>query len=164
LRLVVTSDRFVQGIKKLKSIDFYNVTLNCMKNLLRTSLYLTVFALAGILFQISCSNSDDKAATTLLQNKLIYTVFNTSGQSIWMCDYDGTNQTQVPITLPSNISFNGNNGNAEAKLSPDGQKIFFRVTNTTTGGNEIYSCDVSGANVQQVFSPTTPSTVTVNVN
>jgi hypothetical protein len=127
-------------------------------------MYLTVFALAGILFQISCSNSDDKTATTLLQNKLIYTVFNSSGQSIWICDYDGTNQTQVPITLPSNVSFNGNNGTADAKLSPDGQKIFFRVVNNTTGGNEIYSCDVNGAAVQQVFSPTIASTVTVNVN
>ncbi|MES2411250.1 MAG: hypothetical protein V4535_07370 [Bacteroidota bacterium] len=132
-----------------------------MKNILKSSLYLIAFAGAGILFQISCSAED---STTLLTDKLIYTVFNPSGQSIWTSDYDGTNQTQVPITLPANIEFNATNGNADAKLSPDGQKIFFIVWNTTSGGNEIYSCDISGANVQQVVFPSVPSTVSVNVN
>lgn len=139
-----------------------------MKNLLRSTLYLSVFALAGILFQISCSNSDNKNVTnnvTALQNKLIYTVFNYStGQTIWTSNYDGTNPTQVPITLPTNISFNNVNGNADAKLSPDGQKIFFIVVNNSTGGNEIYSCDINGSNLQQVFSPSTSSNVKVNVN
>ena len=102
--------------------------------------------------------------STLLQNKLIYTVFNSSGQTIWTCDYDGSNQTQIPIILPANVGFNTVNGNGDAKLSPDGQKIFFIVVNSTNGGNEIYSCDITGANVQQVFSPAIASTLSVNLN
>ncbi len=132
-----------------------------MKNILKNSLYLIAFAGAGILFQISCSAED---STTLVTNKLIYTVFNPSGQSVWTSDYDGTNLSQVPITLPATIEFNTTNGNADAKLSPDGTKIFFIVYNTVSGGNETYSCDLNGANVQQVFSPSVPSSVSVNVN
>ena len=138
-----------------------------MKNLLKSTLYLAVFALAGILFQISCSNSDDKSATSsvaILQNKVIYTVFNnTANQTFWISNYDGSNLTQVPITLPNNVYFNNVVGNSDARLSPDGQKIFF-IAIADTGGNLIYSCDIDGSNLQQIFSPATPSLVKVNVN
>ena len=137
-----------------------------MKIILKNTLYLIVFAIAGIIFQISCSNSDSQKTTnTLLQNKVIYTIFNSTEHSIWTCDYDGTNLVQVPISLPSNVTFNTSNGNADAKISPNGQKIFFIVTNINTGGNEIYSCDVNGGNVQQVIAPpSVPSTIKINLN
>ena len=129
-----------------------------MKNLLKSTLYLSVFALAGILFQISCSNSDNKSITNSLtasQNKLIYTKWDTAGQSIWICDYDGTNQTQIPITIPINTQFNNANGNANPKLSPDGQTIFF-VVNRSGGGNSIYTCDINGANITEIVIPSIP--------
>lgn len=136
-----------------------------MKNFFKTTLYLFVFALAGILFQISCSNADDKNVNNVnSQNKLIYTIRNTSGQSIWISDYDGSNLTQVPITLPPNIRFNNVNGNADAKISPDGSKIFFLVVNDATSTNEVYSCNVNGTNLQPVYVPTISSDLTMNVN
>ncbi|MFT3796072.1 TolB family protein [Flavobacterium sp.] len=128
-----------------------------MKNFLKTSCYVIVFAVAGVLFQISCSNSDDTNATNSPQalpqatNKLIYVKWDTSGQSIWTCDSDGSNQTQIPITLPAGIQFNTSNGDANPRLSQDGQKVFFVVYTATT--NAIYSCDIDGSNIQEIVAP-----------
>ena len=136
-----------------------------MKNLLKNSLYLAVFAIAGILFQISCSNSDSqRMVSTSLQNKVIYTSTGSTGQSIWTCNYDGTNQTQIPISLPSNLHFSTTQGNADAKLSPDGQKIFFIAWSTLTNETGIYSCDITGANIQVVATAANSAVLTYNLN
>ena len=124
-----------------------------MKNLLRSTLYLSVFALAGILFQIGCSNSDtQKTTNTISQNKIICTAANQGVQSFWICNYDGTNLTQIPITLPPNVGFDITSEIGNGKLSPDGTKIFFRATNLLNGNNNIYSCDITGNNLQLVTS------------
>jgi len=132
-----------------------------MKNLLRSTVYFMGFMLAGVLFQISCSNSDEKSKVvntpTLQLNKIIFTKGVSQNQSIWVCNYDGTALTQIPIVLPSGVTFNGTNGNAYPRLSPDGQKIFFvgfKADNTSS----IYSCDITGSNLQEVYN-TTDSTV-----
>ncbi|MGL2967125.1 TolB family protein [Flavobacterium sp. XGLA_31] len=135
-----------------------------MKNLLKSTLYLAVFALAGILFQISCSNSDNQSLSTASQNKVIYTSTSSGTQTIWTCNYDGTNLTQIPITLPSNLHFSVSPSNADARLSPDGQKIFFKAYNDTSSETEIYSCDITGTNIQLVASPNNSAVLTYHVN
>ena len=131
-----------------------------MKNLLKSTLYLIVFALAGILFQISCSNSDNKSVSntvTATQNKLIYTKYSSGNPTqVWMSNYDGTGQTQIPITLPTNVELSKTNSNGSSiKISPDGLKIFFIAYNSLAGLYSIYSCDVNGSNLQQIVAPTT---------
>jgi len=136
-----------------------NINVNLMKNLLKSTLYLTVFALAGILFQISCSNSGIQNSTqsTTQIGKLLYAknIAGTNEIQLWTCNYDGTNQTLIPISLPANIEINTNNVRATPYLSPDGQKVFFVTLNTTNGFHSIYSCDISGANLQAIVSPST---------
>ena len=131
-----------------------------MKNLLKSTLYLFVFALAGILFQISCS-SDSISPSSSPIGKFIYTKGIGEQIQIWVSNYDGTNQTQIPLTLPPNVflnyvyseasTFGGNETNV--KLSPDGQTIFFETVtnpNATTRFFSIYTCDISGNNVTEI--------------
>jgi Tol biopolymer transport system component len=124
-----------------------------MKNFLKTSLYLVAFAFAGIIFQISCSNSEN---INSVQNigKLVY-LKQLSGApiEIWSANSDGSSQTQIPISLPANVEFSSiNNNRASVKISPDGQKIFFIGFNNTTNISSIYSCDFDGNNLQEIIS------------
>ena len=64
-----------------------------MKRLLKSTLYLFVFAAAGILFQISCSADSSSTNSTSL-GKIVYTKKVNTDIEIWTCNYDGTNQTQ----------------------------------------------------------------------
>lgn len=131
-----------------------------MKNILRTSLYLTVFALAGILFQISCS-VDSNVTNAAPLGKIVYTKRVGLEFQIWTCNYDGTNQAQIPIALPANVSLNYYIANmtslgadfSHVRLSPDGQKVFFGTVtdpNLDTKHFSIYSCDLSGNNLTEI--------------
>ncbi len=137
-----------------------------MKNLLRSTLYLCVFALAGIVFQISCSNSERQAATTTpFQNKIIFTnLVGNGNQTFWTCNYDGSNLTQIPITLPAGVNYYTASGNSDAKISPDGQKVFIKVMNYNNNNTEIYSCDINGANFQLVTSIPNSGLLSFSVN
>lgn len=130
-----------------------------MKNIFKTTLLMFSFAIGGILFQISCSNDDatnnsqNNNINNLTQiNKLVFTKGAAFSQTIWICDYDGSNLSQIPITLPVDVQFNGTNGNAYPTLSPDGQTLFFVTYNISSGESEIYSCNVDGSNVQPVYN------------
>lgn len=131
-----------------------------MKNFIRTTAYFFVFAAAGILFQISCSNSDDVASLTAaptVTNKLLIVKKTGVDQfSIWTADYDGANLVQITPTLPANMMIHyGNNGVSSGpnpKFSQDGQRVFFSAIHNTTGLTTIYSCDLSGNNVQEVLA------------
>lgn len=136
-----------------------------MKNFLKTSLYLTVFALAGILFQLSCS-ADSSATNSTPLGKIVYTKRASGQLQIWTCNYDGTAQAQIPITLPSNVYFNfwatnttalSSSDETSVRLSPDGQKVFFAtVTNPNSGSKyySIYTCDLSGNNLTEILTQT----------
>lgn len=127
-----------------------------MKNFFKTSLYLAAFAIAGILFQISCSNSDDSSLAPSLTGKLLYYKATAGTQSgIFTCDYDGTNETPIPITLPANYSFSG----STIKFSADGQKIFFFAGTPVTNVTSLFSCDADGNNLQPVLSTTWPDMI-----
>ena len=130
-----------------------------MKSFLNKSLYLLAFVIAGIVFQISCSNSDETAAVQNISQiqKIIYLSQQGIGPiELWTSNYDGTNQTIIPITLPANVGFSTMNSNrASIKLSPDGQTVFFIGFNNATNSYAIYSCDISGGNLQEVVAPST---------
>ena len=132
-----------------------------MKNLLKSTLYLTVFALAGILFQISCSNSENNLSPTSSNqlNKVIYSKQVGAEIQIWTCNYDGSSQTQIQIALPTNVIVNNNNTQATPRLSPDGLYVFFVAQNITTSSYSVYSCDITGNNLQEIV----PSVSTANL-
>ena len=126
-----------------------------MKNLLKSTLYLCVFAFAGILFQISCSNSDEALSTNSTPiGKIVYYKQLGSGPSmtasICTCNYDGTNETPVNVTLPAGVLLAYGYQQSNIRLSPDGQKIFFMTINTATDYQAIYSCDITGNNAIEV--------------
>ena len=134
-----------------------------MKSFLKSGLYVFTFAIAGILFQLACSNSDDVnfVSTSELGN-LVYEKQSATGSAIYISNYDGTNEVQVPITLPSNLHFSTLNGNgAQPRMSPSGTKLFFLLSddNDTTISSSIYSCDIDGTNLQEVISSTSTNTV-----
>lgn len=132
-----------------------------MKNFLKTSMYILAFAVAGVFFQISCSNSDEATfnnSNNSSTEKIVFVKKDfsvTDGQSIWICDLDGSNLAQVPITLPAGMNFYKINGSADhstTKLSQDGQTLLFTVQKTVTGETYIYSCGLDGTNLQQVVA------------
>lgn len=132
-----------------------------MKNLLRSSLYLAVFAIAGILFQISCS-SDSLSPNAAPVGKIVFTKKGPTALEIWTANYDGTGQTQVPVTLPPNVQFNFwvSQSNAIASdqahvhLSPDGQTVFFETVTDLSSNKyfSLYSCDLSGNNLTEIIA------------
>lgn len=137
-----------------------------MKNLLKSTLYLAVFALAGILFQISCSNADDQnlSPSSTPVGKLVYYKRIASvpiTNSIYTCNYDGTGETLVDITLPAGNYISFNLEDLNLRMSPDGQKVFFIGVDSATQYRTLYSCDVTGANVTPVIALSEDGNITL---
>jgi Tol biopolymer transport system component len=138
-----------------------------MKNLLKTVTFIFVFAVSGVLFQISCSNSNVQTNSTSLQDKIIFSKSTSSGFSIWICNYDGSGLNQIPIVLPPNYEFSIGSELADVKLSPNGQKIFFKAHNSNTTGiylHELFSCNNDGSNVQLVTPSSSAEQLNFNIN
>lgn len=123
-----------------------------MKNLFKKVFYVAIFVLSGIVFQISCSNSDD-SATNVQTNKLVFYRANGSGSGFWICDYDGSNQTAIPVVLPSTILITTTT--VAPHLSPDGQKLFFEGIVSSNNTQNIYSCNIDGSNLQEIVTSST---------
>lgn len=128
-----------------------------MKNFLKTTLYIFVFATAGILFQLSCSNSDSQASNNIGE-KFVYVKkefpLPSEQQSIWICNIDGSENTQIPITLPPGMKFYSiyfSGEHSSVKLSQDEQKIIFTLQ-SNSGVPSIFSCNIDGSNLQEVLS------------
>ncbi len=136
-----------------------------MKNILKKSLYFFAFVLGGVFFQISCSNSDDEGPNDEPIGKIIYTKRdNAAVQSIWICNLDGSNQTQIPIALPADLQFYrfySSDQYSTAKLSADGHTVIFTVSNTANNKNYIYSCDIDGGNLRELVQLDTNTAVFV---
>ena len=98
--------------------------------------------------------SVDSSSTTSAVNTIVFLKYINSGGNftaqIWTSNYDGTNQKQVVVSLPTGISITaGSADGAEVKLSPDGKTIFFLAQDATQTAY-IYSCTVSGSTVTKV--------------
>jgi Tol biopolymer transport system component len=139
-----------------------------MKNLLRSTLYLSVFAIAGILFQISCSNSDSVKSNNLNSTpigKIVYVKTVGLNKQLWTANYDGTNQNQISVNFPSNVTFSYVSNGTHPRVSPDGQKIFFVGVNSSgsTSHASIYSCDINGTNLQEIVPVSNNEDVEIGV-
>ncbi|RZJ66282.1 MAG: hypothetical protein EOO50_10140 [Flavobacterium sp.] len=119
-----------------------------MKNLLSKTFYVALFVLAGIVFQISCSNSDDSSLPAQT-NKIVFYKGNATENGFYTSNYDGSGQTLIPVTLPSTIFLTTTT--ASPHLSPDGQKVFFVGIETATNSQNIYSFNIDGSGFQEII-------------
>lgn len=101
VRILFVQNQIHFRIFNFKTKDFQ------YEKFLEGSLYLVAFAAAGILFQISCSNSNDAPQQQLLNpaatGKVIYTMNFGTSIKIYTRHYDGSNQTEIPVVLPAGI-------------------------------------------------------------
>ncbi len=129
------------------------------------SVALCLFSVSITLFTISC-NKEATAQTTsgvsqlntiLFQKTNMNSTNNATRVELWTANYDGTNQKQIPITLSTGQSIR----EGEARLSPDGKKVFMTVRQSITVGgvitndSYIYSCNIDGSNFVKVIGFTT---------
>ena len=120
-----------------------------MKKVLLATIVLFLFSASLLLVQVSCSKSTAQITNPSQLNKVLLTRFNfssTGGPTYWLVDYTGSNLTQIVPALPATVMLNDNAMDNEAALSPDGNKLFFKARDLSTGLG-IYSCDISGSNV-----------------
>ncbi len=122
--------------------------------------FLTVIGLTITASQLSCTKSSAQASTSGLTQLNIILFQKTDVNStnmltrveLWTANYDGTNQKQIPITLSAGQSLK----EGEARLSPDGKKVFMTVRQTTTVGSVttadsyIYSCNIDGSDFKKI--------------
>ena len=126
-----------------------------MKKILLGSLILCIAAISISIFQISCSKVTANPLNVTQTGKIIYfTEYYTVNAKMWIANYDGTNATQIPLTLPPNVVYDNSVNYQTLRISPDGQKIFFSARDNTLPVNKpaIYSCDISGNNVTLIVS------------
>ena len=116
-----------------------------MKKVFTGTIVFIILTIFVAVLQSSCSktNAQNTNSTTQL-GKIVYSKYTGAEFQIWIANYDGTNATQIPISLPTNVFLNFGSPTSSLSVSPDGQKIFFTCYNS--GSNEIYSCSISGGN------------------
>ncbi|MBL0883216.1 MAG: hypothetical protein IBJ16_07735 [Chitinophagaceae bacterium] len=124
-----------------------------MKKILQGALVLFTFALAVLLFQISCRKQVLAEPTGAQMNKILYFLGvppSVGPNELWMANYDGTNPTKINIVLPANITVGGEQG---LSLSPDGKTIFFigREQIGFVTKHHVYRCKVDGSNAERII-------------
>jgi hypothetical protein len=94
--------------------------------------------------------SDNSSTGGVIQlNKIIFSKMpsSTNIPELWTANYDGTNQTKINIVLGANLKIDGG-----AKLSPNGQKVFFEVAEgSPVIKTHIYSCNLDGTALTQII-------------
>jgi hypothetical protein len=113
--------------------------------------------------------------TATQQNKIIFIKSLYSGvgnnnkydsAQIWSANYDGSNQQQINVALPSGYVIVLDQS---VKLSPDGKTIFFTAFSpgnnypTTSTPWSIYSCNIDGSNVHQIVQGTSANAVETQI-
>jgi len=132
-----------------------------MKKLLLSSMVLFLFSTSIMMFQVSCQkNANAKINVTTQQNKIIYTKSGSGTDEIWIANLDGTNQTKVPIVLPSNLKL----GNAQATITPDGTKIIFQAREVSISNTGyLYTCNTNGSDLVKIIGDGTTGTLYYNM-
>jgi len=123
-----------------------------MKSIFKTGILFLGFVIGGVIFQLSCSNSDETSAPTST-NRILFTKTSGTTHTLWYCEVDGSNATEIPLNLPANTVFQWSNANTFARFSADGEQVFFVIRDYNTDNNAIYSCNLDGSNLQSVLSP-----------
>jgi hypothetical protein len=119
-----------------------------MRKLLLSSLTLLIFCSSILIFQASCKKeaAAQNTETGLTQlKKVLWTRLVATGVEIWMANYDGTNANQVNVIMPTGFTIRHG-----ARLSPDGQKLFFVAQDITGTEFYIFSSNVNGSNAVQI--------------
>ncbi len=91
------------------------------------------------------------SSMTQLNKILFYRDGGNYLNEIWIANYDGTGQTKINIDLPQGCQIG--NG-TDAKLSPDGKKVFFGVWATPSNMAYIYSCNIDGSDLTKIIDGT----------
>ena len=129
-----------------------------MKKVLLSSIILFLVSSSILMIQISCSKNSTAQVTNATSQigKIIFVKSWSVGAEIWTANYDGTSASQIPITLPTGITVDGDCCTASLSISPDGQKIFFPILDMTSGTaqNALASCNIDGSNFNLIV-PTT---------
>ena len=103
-----------------------------MKKLFIGSVILLLFSLSILVIQSSCSKTDAQNSTSTVLNKLLFVTGNGGvTMKLWSSNYDGGNVTQVNLALPVGVRVDYNYPGFSIRLSPDGQKLFFRASDST---------------------------------
>jgi len=131
-----------------------------MKKILMGSAVLTAFSLSIIAFQMSCSksaNAQTGGATGLTQlGKILIVEQNGSGlASFYTVNYDGSNKTLIPFSLPTGYEYPVSP--ATGQLSPDGKTLFIDAYQTATKTGAIFSCSIDGSNLKATYNCPTNS-------
>jgi hypothetical protein len=122
-----------------------------MKKIMYSTIALTCFSLAMVLFQISCRDNVVAQNTgSQALNKILYYMSNdmTGENKFWIANNDGTNIQEIPVTLPIGfkIKFGGN-----GRLTLDGKTMIFTVENSATPkAYFLYSVLVDGTNLKKL--------------
>lgn len=133
-----------------------------MKNLLLSSIVLFLFSASIMLFQISCQKQVNANPNQITQqNKFVYAKLNAT-TDIWtinICNIDGTNNTVVPISLPSGVKFNG-----DVAINPDGSKVIFSTRNIGTDTGQLYSCNIDGSGLTKILDSSSDPSLYYNMH
>ncbi|OQP64764.1 hypothetical protein A3860_18575 [Niastella vici] len=121
------------------------------KKLFLGSIALLSFAIAILVFEVSCSKNAIAQTNSMQLNKIVYLSKHGTGTEIWIANYDGSNKTRVNYSLPTGLIVDYVYG---AKMSPDGKKLFFSASIDGFGetADGIYSCNVDGSNVTKIIT------------
>ena len=120
-----------------------------MKKLLLSSVVLLTFAVSLLIFNVSCKK-EAKAQSSqpiIQQGKIFFIKSVSNEEQIWTANYDGTNQQEINLTLPTGTSIDG-----ISSISPDRKTIFVAVADGST--DDIYTCNVDGSNLKKILSNT----------
>lgn len=122
-----------------------------MKQLVKSTLVLTLFALAVLLFNLSCEKDvtaqTTTPATTSPLGLILFTKSGDKSNEVWFCKYDGSNATKVTIAgFPAGADVD----KSTMKISPDGKKIFFCMYILSTNLQSIYSCNSDGSGLTKL--------------
>lgn len=134
-----------------------------MKKLLLSSIVLFLFSASIMLFQISCQKQVNANPNQITQqNKFVYAKLNATSD-IWtinICNIDGTNNTVVPISLPSGVKYNG-----DVAITADGSKIIFSARNiTNTNIGYLYSCNIDGSGLTKILDSSSDPSLYFNMH
>lgn len=128
-----------------------------MKKLLYSSIILTLFSISLVLFQISCQE-EAVAKEEEIQNKFLYSSYESGGVKYFIANIDGSDPVQIPITLPESLGVD-----APGQLTPDGKTLIFPVSvNPIEDEYAIYSVNINGTNLKKIVDNISSNQLEIN--
>ncbi|MFN5427811.1 MAG: TolB family protein [Bacteroidota bacterium] len=123
-----------------------------MKNMLKSSIVLLLFAVSAVLFNISCEKEalaqTSAPSTPTALGLLLFSKDGDKSNELWLAKYDGTNQTKITI---ASFPTGGDIDRSTIKMSPDGKKIFFCMYIPGSNVQSIYSCNADGTGLTKLI-------------